>query len=72
LYPYKFNDFDAYDKLNQVKVKTTDGQSIWVPARSWALQYYLFECAVDQKCDPEFLGANDGLNPNGTATGMLG
>lgn len=72
MYPYKFNDYETYDQLNQVKVKTSDGQSIKVPVRPWTLQYYLFQCEVNQKCDKEFLGVNDGLYENGTATGMLG
>ena len=46
-YPYKFNDYAAYNQLNQVPVKTTNGQYILVPARTWALQYYLFECEVN-------------------------
>ncbi len=41
MYPYRFNDYQAYDELNMIN--TTFGKA---PARSWALQYYLFECGA--------------------------
>ena len=67
-YPYKFNDFYEYDKLNTYPVFDKQGKFIGnTTARTQMIQYYLFECG--DQCDNEFLGYNDG---NKSRSGMLG
>ena len=46
-YPYKFNDYEAYDYINSIQGPNSPYKT---PVRSFALQYYLFECELDT-CD---------------------
>ena len=69
-YPYKFNDFTAYDMLNNYTIKNASGEFNFPFVRTYPTQYYLVNCTGT--CDKDFLGHNDGKTLENSTSGMLG